>query len=65
MENNQNVFGTLRALLDNPQSRDSIIEFVENYKGDIERQRKTDLVVEEVYNSHQYCCHEQYRYRFN
>ncbi len=50
MENNENVYNTLRALLDNPDSRESVINFVENYKGDAEKRRKVDLIVEEIYN---------------
>lgn len=50
MENDNNVYSTLRTLLNDPKSRDAVIEFVENYKGDTEKARRTELAVEEVRN---------------
>ena len=50
MENDNNVYSTLRTLLNDPKSRDAVIEFVENYKGDAEKARRTELAVEEVRN---------------
>ena len=50
MENDNNVYSTLRTLLNDPKSRDAVIEFVENYKGDTEKARRTELAIEEVHN---------------
>ena len=52
MNSNENFFNTLQTLLNDPQTRDSVIGLVEKYKnGDPEeKKRVTDLAVEEIYN---------------